>query len=192
MMAFDAMCDTSDDALMVLYANGDQMAARSLTYRHAPRVLALSKRMLRDQTEAEDVAQEAMVRLWNIAPEWRRGEAKVSTWLYRVTSRLCLDRLRQKKTERLDEIPEPIDESPPVEKRILLQDRASALEHALAYLPERQRLAVTLRHIEELSNPEIAAIMEISVEAVESLTARGKRMLATVLLGQKDKLGLKE
>ena len=73
--------------------------------------------------------------------------------------------------------------------RMTNADRISALDAALATLPERQRQAVTLRHIEELSNPEIAEIMDIGVEAVESLTARGKRGLAAALKGQKDALG---
>lgn len=190
MMAYDAMNDVDDDVLMVLYANGDQDAARSLTYRHAPRVLALSKRLLQDITEAEDVAQEAMLRLWKIAPKWRQGEAQVSTWLYRVASNLCMDRLRKKRGTSLDAIPEPEDGKPSVETTMLLTDRAVALDHAMQQLPLRQKLAVTLRHIDELSNPQIAAIMDISVDAVESLTARGKRTLAGLLLGQKEKLGL--
>lgn len=189
-MALDAMNDVCDDALMVLYANGDQEAARALTFRHAPRVLALSRRLLRDMAEAEDVAQDAMLRLWKIAPEWRQGEAKVSTWLYRVASNLCIDRLRKKKGTHLDDIPEPADGKPSVEKRMQSNERALALQGALMQLPERQRLAVTLRHIEELANPEIAEIMQISVDAVESLTARGKRNLAGLLLGKKEELGL--
>ena len=189
-MAYDAMNEVSDDALMVLYANGDQEAARSLTYRHAPRVLALSRRLLSDAVEAEDVAQDAMLRLWKIAPDWRQGEAKVSTWLYRVASNLCIDRLRKKRSINLDDVPEVADAAPSVEVRMASHDRATALQGALNQLPERQKLAVTLRHIEELSNPEISVIMDISVEAVESLIARGKRTLAGLLLGQKEKLGL--
>ncbi len=189
-MALDAMNDVSDDALMVLYANGDQDAARALTYRHAPRVLSLSRRLLWDATEAEDVAQEAMLRLWRIAPDWRNGEAKVSTWLYRVTSNLCTDRLRKKRGVALEDAPQSIDDAPSVIETMTSADRASALQNAMKQLPERQRLAVTLRHIDELSNPEIADIMEISVEAVESLTARGKRTLANILLNQKETLGL--
>ena len=73
---------------------------------------------------------------------------------------------------------------------MLSKDRATALDQAMQQLPIRQKLAVTLRHIDELSNPQIATIMDISVEAVESLTARGKRTLASLLLGQKEKLGL--
>jgi RNA polymerase sigma-70 factor (ECF subfamily) len=190
MMALDAMNDVGDDALMVLYANGDQSAARALTFRHAPRVLALSRRLLRDMAEAEDVAQDAMLRLWKVAPDWRQGEAKVSTWLYRVTSNLCIDRLRKKKGSNLDDIPEPADDKPSVENRMQSNERAKALQVAMAQLPDRQRLAVTLRHIEELANPEIASIMDISVDAVESLTARGKRNLAGLLLEQKEELGL--
>jgi RNA polymerase sigma factor (sigma-70 family) len=190
MMALDAMNDVSDDALMVLYANGDTQAARALTYRHAPRVLALSRRLLQNTAEAEDVAQDAMLRLWKVAPNWRQGEAKVSTWLYRITSNLCIDRMRKKKGSNLDEIPEPVDDKPSIESQMQLKDRVTALQVAMAQLPERQKLAVTLRHIEELSNPQISQIMDISVDAVESLTARGKRALEGLLLGQKEKLGL--
>jgi RNA polymerase sigma factor (sigma-70 family) len=190
MMALDAMNDVSDDALMVLYANGDTQAARALTYRHAPRVLALSRRLLQNTAEAEDVAQDAMLRLWKVAPNWRQGEAKVSTWLYRITSNLCIDRMRKKKGSNLDEIPEPVDDKPSIESQMQLKDRVTALQLAMAQLPERQKLAVTLRHIEELSNPQISQIMDISVDAVESLTARGKRALEGLLLGQKEKLGL--
>ena len=113
-MAFDAADETSDDALMVLFANGDPQAAAILAYRHTPRVLALSVRLLGDQAEADDVAQDAMMRLWKIAPDWRQGEAKVSTWLYRVAHNLCTDRLRKRRGTHLEAIPEPEDERPAV------------------------------------------------------------------------------
>ena len=187
-MPFDDS-DMHDDALMTLYANGDNTAASVLASRHTSRVLALAFRMLNDAAEAEDVAQEAMMRLWKIAPEWRLGEAKVSTWLYKVASNLCLDRLRKTRNTALDDIPEPEDDAPSVEEAMLQQARAASLQEALDALPARQRLAVTLRHIEELSNPEIASVMEISVEAVESLVSRGKRALSAMLVGQKAKIG---
>lgn len=194
MMPLDAQTDLSDDALMVLFANGDGQAAGVLAYRHTGRVLALALRMLGDQAEAEDVAQDALMRLWKIAPDWRQGEAKVSTWLYRVASNLCLDRLRKhsgkRATQDIDSVPEPPDERPSVESDLIARDRAEALLAALQNLPDRQRQAVSLRFLQELTNPEVAEVMEVSVEAVESLLSRGKRALAQALEAQKMELGL--
>lgn len=188
-MPLDQNTDISDDALLLLYANGDDAAARILTLRLAPRAYAQAFRMLGNSAEAEDVAQEAMMRVWKIAPEWRTGEAKVTTWLYRVTANLSTDRLRQRRGTSLDAIDEPIDPSPSAADALQDGARHDALQTALLALPERQRQAVILRHLEELANPEIAQIMEISVEAVESLTSRGKRALAQILEGQKAALG---
>lgn len=188
-MPFDAQNEVSDEALLVAFGNGDRDAARILTARLTPRVLGYSTRILGDRAEAEDVAQEAMLRLWRIAEEWRQGEAKVSTWLYRVVANLCTDRLRKKRGVGLDTIAEPIDEAPGAEAGMVQAQRQAALNAALQTLPERQRQAVVLRHIEGVSNPEIAELMEISVEAVESLTARGKRVLAKTLAARREELG---
>jgi len=188
-MALDALSDVSDEALLVLYANGDPWAARALTLRLTPRVLGFAARMLSDRTEAEDVAQEAMLRLWRIAPDWQQGEARVATWLYRVASNLCLDRLRRSRPRGLEEVAEPEEATPGVVARLIEADRVLALDKALAALPDRQRQAVVLRHIEGLTNPEIAAVMDIGVEAVESLVARGKKGLAALLSGRRAELG---
>ena len=188
-MALDALSDVSDEALLVLYANGDPGAARALTLRLTPRVLGFAARMLSDRTEAEDVAQEAMLRLWRMAPDWQQGEARVATWLYRVASNLCLDRLRRSRPRGLCDVAEPEDTTPGVISRMIEADRVLALDAALAALPDRQRQAVVLRHIEGLSNPEIAAVMDIGVEAVESLVARGKKGLAALLSGRRAELG---
>ncbi|TCO73983.1 RNA polymerase ECF family sigma subunit [Rhodovulum euryhalinum] len=191
-MPFDAENEGSDEDLLVAYGQGSAHAARVLTLRLTPRVLGYAARLLRDAAEAEDVAQEAMLRLWRIAPEWRAGEAKVTTWLYRVVTNLCTDRLRRRRGAGLDEVPEPVDEAPGAEARLIAADRAEALDTALAALPERQRQAVILRHLEGLSNPEIAGIMEIGTEAVESLTARGKRALSAALAGRRSELGFED
>lgn len=189
-MAFDNSDNISDDALMILFANGDGQAAAMLAYRQTPMVLALAMRLLRDQSEAEDVAQEALMRLWKQAPKWRQGEAKVSTWLYRVAHNLCIDRLRRRPMDDLENLPEPQDERPSIEASLISSDRAAALHQALAQLPERQREALHLRHLQELSNPEVAELMQISIEAVESLLSRGRRGLKGLLLGQQNAIGL--
>lgn len=188
-MPFDTMDEVADDALLVLFANGDLSAARILTLRLTPRVMAHAFRLLGDRAEAEDVAQDALMRLWKIAPDWRQGEAQVSTWLYRVVANLCTDRLRKTKAVGLEGICEPADDTPGPAETMVERARASALQDALQNLPDRQRQAVVLRHIEGLNNPEIAEVMMISVEAVESLTARGKRALAQDLAGRRDELG---
>lgn len=195
-MAFDAQSETSDEVLMVLYANGDRHAALALTQRVTPRVTAYAARLLSgDRAEAEDVAQETLLRLWRIAPEWRQGETKVTTWAYRVATNLCIDRQRSRTRKRqvaLDDAPEVADGSVGAEGRLQEAGRMAALEAALAELPDRQRQAVVLRHLEGMTNPEIAAIMEIGVEAVESLTARGKRALSAILAGRKAELGYED
>ena len=192
-MPRDLDAEVPDEALLVLYANGDRAAARLLTLRLAPRALGYAARILSDRAEAEDVAQEAMLRLWRVAPEWRQGEAQVSTWLYRVVTNLCTDRLRARQRRgpqgAAEEMDAVADAAPGVEARMMGADRMAALDEALAALPERQRMAVVLRHIEEMTNPEIAAVMEIGVEAVESLVARGKRALAARLAGRREELG---
>ncbi len=190
-MPRDMFADVPNETLLKLFANGDRAAAHSLTTRLTPIVMAHAYRLLGDWTEAEDVSQEAMMRLWRIAEEWRQGEAKVTTWLYRVVANLATDRLRRRKRNgpALDDIPEPTDDKLGPSEHMVEQERQAALQQALNTLPERQRQAVVLRHIEEMGNPEIAAIMEISTEAVESLTARGKRALAAALAGQREELG---
>ena len=188
-MALDATQE-SDDALIRRFANGDQSAARLLTLRLTPGVLGLARRMLKNEAEAEDVTQEAMLRLWKIAPDWEAGRAKPSTWLYKVASNLCLDRLRKKTTTVLDETNEPVDETPDVVSQLGLADRARALNQAMDSLPERQRRALYLRHFEDESNIEIAKVMDTSVEAIESLLGRAKRALADRLLKKRDELGL--
>lgn len=193
-MPLDALSNLNDDALLVLYANGDPAAARLLTDRLGPRVYAHAARLIGDRSEAEDIAQEAMLRLWRMAPDWRPGEAKVTTWLYRVTANLCTDRLRKARGghKGLDEAADPADDSPSAAQAMQDKHRRAALDAALGQLPERQRQAVVLRHIEGLANPEIAEIMEISAEAVESLTARGKRALTAILADRREELGYRD
>lgn len=191
-MAFDAYSDVSDEALLVFYANGDAGGARILTVRLVPHILGYAARLLNDRAEAEDVAQEAMLRLWRVAPDWRQGEAKVTTWLYRVTTNLCTDRLRvrqRRKVVALDDAPDVEGGARGAEAGLIDAERMAALNAALVALPDRQREAVVLRHIEGFTNPEIAQVMDIGIEAVESLIARGKRALAAILSGRQEDLG---
>jgi len=174
-----------DDSLIARFAAGDQSAARLLTERHLGRVLALATRMLRDTAEAEDVAQEAMMRAWRNASKWEPGRAKFSTWLHKVALNLCYDRLRKRRSASLDDVAEPVDDRASAQDGMEADERLTVLKDAMEALPERQRAAIQLRHFEERGNDETAEILGVSIEAVESLLSRGRRALRDRLAGQR-------
>ena len=178
------------DALsMERFAAGDRAAARDLTERFLPLCYRLAYRLLSVPAEAEDVAQEAMMRLFAKAPDWQGERARISTWLYRVTANLATDRLRARPTlpiEAADAVPAP---GPGPEAALTDRARLLALQAALDGLPERQRLAIVLSQIEGLAQAEVAQVMGCGIEAVESLVARGKKGLAAALGPQRGALG---
>jgi RNA polymerase sigma-70 factor (ECF subfamily) len=178
----------SDATLMRRVAGGDGAATRLIVTRYLPQVLALARRMLNDAAEAEDVAQEAMLRLWQMAGRWRE-DAPVGAWLYRVAHNLAIDRIRRRRpmvdVEKAVDLADP---SPTPAERLVQGERRAAVERAIAGLPERQRTAITLVHTLEMGNIEAAAAMEISVEALESLLSRGRRALRAALMDLKDEV----
>jgi len=180
----------ADAVLLARFASGDQAAARQLSEQLLPGALRQAYRMLGDQAEAEDVAQDAMLRLWRQAADWRAGEARISTWLYRVVHNLCIDRLRKRRPSvPVEDAPEPVDPDPGVLERMARSEESKAVAEAIADLPERQRQALVLRHFEGLSNPEIGEALECSVEAVESLLARARRTLAKRMTEERKAIG---
>lgn len=167
----------SDDELVALVAKGDEAACRMLVDRHLSRVIAVARRMMGNQADAEEVAQEVFLRVWTHAARWEPGRAQFTTWLHRVATNLCLDRLRRRTMDDIDSIPEPASEEPGPDVALEQQQLADRVEKALQALPPRQRAAVTLTHFQGLSNIEAAETLEISVEAVESLLGRARRAL---------------
>jgi RNA polymerase sigma-70 factor (ECF subfamily) len=170
-----------DFDLVIRAGQGDAAAAQALVARKLPRVLALARRMLGDAAEAEDVAQEAMLRVWRHAPGWRPGKARFDTWLHRVALNLCYDRLRRRREQPTAEPPEQTDPGFAPDRGLHAADVGRQVGRALQALPPRQREAVVLCHYQELGNIEAAEIMEVSVEALESLLSRGRRSLRAAL-----------
>tara|TARA_R110002051_G_scaffold15250_3_gene47913 strand:- start:3251 stop:3835 length:585 start_codon:yes stop_codon:yes gene_type:complete len=170
-----------DEDLVRRVGQGDPAAIQAMVARKLPRMLALAQRLLGDPVEAEDVAQEAMLRTWRQAPRWTPGKAKFDTWLHRVALNLCYDRLRRRREIPTATLPERSDESAAPDRGLLAADVGRRVDAALARLPERQREAIVLCHYQELTNIEAAALMKVSVEALESLLARGRRALRQAL-----------
>ena len=145
--------------------------------------------MLPSQAEAEDAVQEVFVRLWTHAARWQPGRAKFETWLYRVMLNQCYDRLRRRSTMPLEAAAEVADGATPPDAKVEESLVGQEIARALDTLPERQRAAILLCHFQDRGNIEAAEVMGLSVEALESLLARGRRSLRTRLAHLKGFLG---
>jgi RNA polymerase sigma-70 factor, ECF subfamily len=172
--------DDNDEALMARVAKGDQGAFRELARRHVPVMLGVARRILGNAAEAEDVAQEAMLRVWTHAPRWQ-PLAQFRTWLSRVVVNLCLDRKRKAAWVELEAAGEMADPAPLADDSAETAERERLLAAAIAQLPERQRTAIVLSYTEGMSNAEVAEILNTTVSAVETLLVRGKQNLRRAL-----------
>lgn len=170
-----------DEALLRRVAAGDAKVFRMVVDRHLPHLVSIARRMLRDDAEAEDAAQEAFLRLWRNARGLEVGAGGLKPWLRRVVSNLCIDRIRANRHLAIvDEVPEQAQAGG--QMRALGEKELSArVDRALKALPERQRLALTLFHYEGLSQVEVGRTLGASDEAVESLLARARRALKAEL-----------
>ncbi|WP_120495755.1 sigma-70 family RNA polymerase sigma factor [Kiloniella sp. EL199] len=175
-----------DAKLMARVAQGDEHACRLLVHRHLNPLVGLALRMTTNKSEAEDIAQEAFVRLWKQSHDWQ-AKAKISTWLYRVAHNLAIDAIRRRERQKLSvndqvEINENTTCTQNNQDHMLhQQDITRQIETAISHLPERQRTAITLVHHRDMSNKEAAHVMDISVDALESLLARGRKSLKKIL-----------
>ena len=175
--------DINDKELMQMIANGDKTAFSMLMNRHIAVVLNFNKQYLSE--EAEDITQEAFIRLWNKAPDWQDKGISPKAWLMRVSYNLCIDELRKRKTVLLeDTYPNLIDTQPTHEQTLVIQSDFQLQLSALNTLPERQRSAITLCAYNGLNNKQAAIVLNISADALESLLARGRRTLKKLLRKQ--------
>ncbi len=167
--------------LVVATGAGDASAFRVLVDRHVGSVRRTVLRLLHDDAEAEDLAQEAFLRLWRSASSLEVGNYGIGPWLRRVASNLAIDRLRS--TRRLDVTDDVPEQAIEAEQATVLegQDLAERMQEALSGLPERQRVALVLFHYEGMSQREVAGAMDVSEEALESLLSRARRGLRKLL-----------
>jgi len=175
-----------DDRLVARIADGDRRAFAEVMERHVDRVLGLARRVLQSEADAEEVTQEVFLTVWQKAETWRPGRARFSTWLYRVTLNRCLNRKARVQQRYLPLAPEydPPDPGPRADERLLAQEQQQQVEAAIADLPEKQRMAISLTYVTGVGNAEAAAAMEISVKAVEALLVRARRSLRQRLMAE--------
>lgn len=178
-----------DLAWMARIKQGDASALEQLIEAHQQRVIGAITRMLGDESEAEDLAQQLFLRVWKSAPRYEPS-AKFTTWLYKILRNLVFNELRRRKRHRTQSLDEPVsseDQSAPRETldpsakpadtRLLDDEMQNAIQSAIDSLPETQRMAIILRRYDEFSYEEIAEIMELSVAAVKSILFRARSEL---------------
>lgn len=180
-----------DFALMERIGAGDHDAFRLLVERHQNAVIGTVAKMLGNPSEAEDIAQQVFLRIWRNAKRYR-PDAKFTTYLYTITRNLVFNETRRKSRKKevsSDEREESsnllVEASPDrqPDAELLQAELQTAVDAAIASLPETQRMAVVLRRYEQLSYEEIAAVLELSVSAVKSLLFRARTALREALSG---------
>jgi len=178
----------TDEELMRAVCNGDQSAYQTLVKQHLKPISHYAFRILGNQKDTEDITQETFLRLWINAGKWQPEKAKLSTWLHRIAHNLCVDYLRKHgNTQTQESIEEEVEtqteEQNSYESRNTKLEQELRLKAAIANLPENQRSALMLCHYSGFSNKEAAAIMSVSVKALESAISRAKRSLRNQLQG---------
>ena len=179
----------SNHELVQLFVNGDKKSANILIERLMPKIFSQAYSILGNENDAEDITQETFIRLWKIAPVWKQDKAEITTWLYRVVKNQCIDKIRKDKKYSDEDIKDHQDNKLNAFEKLENKERDKKLYNAISTLPTRQKKATIMRHIYGYTNYEIADEMNISVQAVESLIARGKRAISELLIKQKINLG---
>jgi RNA polymerase sigma-70 factor, ECF subfamily len=174
----------TDGELMLRIAGGSDAAMRTLMLRHMRRTIRLAESIVRMAAEADDIAQEAFMRVWQNAPRFDPAQARFPAWLGRIAVNLAIDRLRRPQGEPIGDHPDiPANETPALEK-ILAGERVRSLQQAMSRLSGRQRAAIALFHFEGLSGRDCAEAMGLSSSAFESLLQRARSALKDMLGGE--------
>lgn len=182
-----------DDRELVSRAKaGDQESFGLLVEKHQNKVYSLALRLVGDREEAADLAQEAFLKAWQGLKSFQ-GESSFSTWIYRLTTNVCIDHLRRQKRRQgveaavsLDDEDsgwaEPADWEQDPQRKLEQSERGRALARALEELPEHQRRPLVLREISGLSYQEIAQALDLDLGTVKSRIARARLALRKILL----------
>jgi RNA polymerase sigma-70 factor (ECF subfamily) len=165
-----------DAELIRQVAEGNESAFEALVEKYQHPVVNTIYRYISDSTQAEDVAQEVFVKVWQHAGSFR-GKSKFSTWLYKIVVNQCLN-YRSRERKNTDALDRPVkDETPEADVSLEAGERQAAVRKAIDELPEKQRIALILSRFDRKSYKEISEIMRCSLSSVESLIFRAKENL---------------
>ncbi len=159
----------------------DREAFTRLLDRHLAGLQKFLIRMTGNGADADEVAQEAFLRIWTRADSWQNDRVRFTTWLFRIARNLAIDRHRRRRETNHEDLEQIVDEAPDTAHTIDAERRRKMMQNAIAQLPERQRTALVLCHFDGMSNPDAAAVLDVSVDALESLLSRARRSLKTAL-----------
>lgn len=175
----------TDDLLMERVAAGDARAFDVLAQRHMRRAIAVAQGIMGSSHDADEIVQEAFMRVWLHADRWVPGKARFSTWLYRIVVNLCLDRRRKMRWLPIEAAGDPPDVDTPSAIETLAKDEHRKLvATVLGDIPPRQRVAITLFYFEGLAGREAAEIMGLKLSAFEQLLLRARRAVKERLLAK--------
>jgi RNA polymerase sigma-70 factor (ECF subfamily) len=166
-----------DEALMLEIARGDHRAFRILMSRHMERAVRLAEAVLRSASDADEIAQEAFVRVWKASASFDPSAARFTTWLYRIVVNLAIDRSRRPRADPLEAAEHVAADEPGALAELIAKEEQEAMGQGLSGLPDRQRVAIALFHFEELSARDAAQAMGVSEKAFESLLTRARAAL---------------
>lgn len=180
--------DVPDETLMERVGQADAPAYGELMSRHLDRSLGFAERVTGSRADAEEVMQEAFLRVWTAADRWRPDGARFTTWFYRVVLNLCIDRKRKRPMAPLDKADIIVDPAPGADQRYHDAECSRTVALALGTLPDRQRAAIALCYYRGMSNREAAEILSVSVKAIESLLTRGRKAMAVRLAPKRQEI----
>ena len=170
--------DKEDNELLALIQDGNGHAFTVLVERHTDRFYRLAYRYLQNKEAAEDVVQDAFLKLWENPALWQPARnSKFTTWFYRIVVNLCLDQRKKKKPDLLDDATAVADHRAPVDEAMMREQQQKMVEKEIAALPDRQRTALNLCFDEGLTNREAAEVMGVNLKALQSLLMRAKTTL---------------
>lgn len=175
------MSEPTEAELVRRVSEGDQVAYQAILNDQLPSVSRFVARMLGNASEAEDITQEVFIRLWTHAARFDPAASKLTTWLHNIAHNLCIDHFR-KHRRFVDEEPDTnIEGGDEPDAALLSAIDSNSIREAMLKLPERQRSALIMCHYQGLSNKEAAEILDVTVDALESLLARGRKNLRNSL-----------